>query len=83
MPPILVETEHLTKAYPRTDGESLVLSDDVRTIAHFSAHLEALHAGLRGRLASMRFARNEEFANVGDPVVDGDVIALIPPVAGG
>jgi NitT/TauT family transport system ATP-binding protein len=27
MPPILVETEHLTKAYPRADGEALVLSD--------------------------------------------------------
>ena len=27
MPAILVETEHITKAYPRADGEALVLSD--------------------------------------------------------
>ena len=36
-----------------------------------------------GRLASVRFARNEEFAESRDAIAEGDVIALIPPVAGG
>jgi molybdopterin converting factor small subunit len=31
----------------------------------------------------VRLARNEEFARDEDPISDGDVIALIPPVAGG
>jgi molybdopterin converting factor small subunit len=31
----------------------------------------------------VRFARNEEFAQNADVLADGDVVALIPPVAGG
>jgi molybdopterin converting factor subunit 1 len=53
------------------------------TIAELAAFLQAHQPALAGRLASVRFARNEEFAHDGDVVADGDVIALIPPVAGG
>jgi len=35
------------------------------------------------RLRYVRFARNEEFAQPSDLIAEGDVIALIPPVAGG
>lgn len=33
--------------------------------------------------ASLRVAVNGSYANPGDPVVAGDEVALIPPVAGG
>lgn len=63
--------------------ESLELPPHVTTIDGLAAHLAALHAALDGRLGYVRFARNEEFALAGDPIADGDTIALIPPVAGG
>lgn len=63
--------------------EKLSLPAGVATIASLAAHLAKLHPELEGRLSPVRFARNEEFAALEDAVADGDVIALIPPVAGG
>lgn len=63
--------------------EPLELPADVSTVEALSAHLAHVHPTLEGRLDAVRFARNEEFARKGDPIADGDVIALIPPVAGG
>jgi sulfur-carrier protein len=54
-----------------------------RTIAELRAWLEKNRPALAGRLGSVRFARNEQFAVDDDPIQEGDVIALIPPVAGG
>jgi molybdopterin converting factor small subunit len=34
-------------------------------------------------MTTLRVARNELFAEPGDRIEDGDVLALIPPVAGG
>lgn len=65
------------------DEEPLVLPAGVTSIAALAEHLAAVHEPLRGRLGAVRFARNEEFAKPGDDIADGDVIALIPPVAGG
>lgn len=65
------------------DEEKIDLPSSVTTIATLSSHLASRHPALEGRLAPVRFARNEEFAKNEDPVADGDVIALIPPVAGG
>ncbi len=65
------------------DEESIPLPTDVRTIDALAAHLALRHPALEGRLGPVRFARNEEFARGADAVTDGDVIALIPPVAGG
>lgn len=53
------------------------------TIADVAVFLQQRHPALAGRLGAVRFARNEEFAHEGDGVADGDVLALIPPVAGG
>jgi molybdopterin converting factor subunit 1 len=53
------------------------------TIAELASFLEQHQPALAGRLKSVRFARNEEFALSSDAVAHGDVIALIPPVAGG
>ena len=63
--------------------ERLELPAGVTTIDALASHLVAIHPELEGRLAPVRFARNEEFATMRDPVAPGDVIALIPPVAGG
>jgi molybdopterin synthase sulfur carrier subunit len=63
--------------------ERLELPPHVTTIEALAAHLVEVHPALAGRLSPVRFARNEEFASVRDPVAQGDVIALIPPVAGG
>ena len=66
-----------------TSSEELALPESVRTVAELRAALEELRPLLRGRLDAVRFARNEEFCAISDPVVAGDVIAIIPPVAGG
>jgi sulfur-carrier protein len=63
--------------------ETIELPDRVRTIGEFCDHLAAHHRAYAERRASVRVARNEAFASDADPVGDGDVIALIPPVAGG
>jgi molybdopterin converting factor subunit 1 len=65
------------------DEEALDLPAEIRTVDALAAHLAARHASLEGRLRSVRFARNEEFAQGGDALQEGDVVALIPPVAGG
>ena len=65
------------------DEERIDLPAAVATIDALAKHLSTVHPSLEGRLGYVRFARNEEFAQGTDPVTDGDVIALIPPVAGG
>jgi molybdopterin converting factor subunit 1 len=41
------------------------------------------HAGLRRMSGSMRIAVNEELAEEDERLEDGDVVAFLPPVAGG
>lgn len=65
------------------DEEKLVLPPEVATIDRLSAFLEERHAALAGRLGAVRFARNETFADAAERLAEGDVVALIPPVAGG
>jgi molybdopterin synthase sulfur carrier subunit len=63
--------------------EAIELPPSVRSIGGFAAFIEARHPALAGRLGAVRFARNETFASLEETVEEGDVIALIPPVAGG
>lgn len=63
--------------------EELRLPEGVRQLSDFAAHLSVLYPALRGQLGSVRFARNEAFAALSEPIADGDTIAVIPPVAGG
>jgi len=65
------------------EDESIELSAAVVTIADLAAFLARHHPSLSGRLGSVRFARNETFAANDEVLADGDVVALIPPVAGG
>jgi len=64
-------------------SESYALPEDVKTIADLRAHLAARYPALVRGLPSVRFARNETFAEESEVIAGGDVIALIPPVAGG
>lgn len=63
--------------------ESILLDADVRTISDLRLALTRRLPALLGRLEGVRFARNLEFVTDSDEVRDGDVIAVIPPVAGG
>jgi sulfur-carrier protein len=63
--------------------ERLELPASVATVGQLAAHLESRLPALAGRLGSVRFARNEEMASPSTALASGDVIALIPPVAGG
>lgn len=63
--------------------EERELPPDVRTVGDVARHLESVHAPLEGRLGAVRLARNEVFADAGEAIAEGDVIALIPPVSGG
>jgi len=65
------------------DEERIELPADVKTIADLAAFLAEHRPPLAGRLGAVRFARNETFAFDDEPIAAGDVIALIPPVAGG
>ncbi len=63
--------------------EVLELPADVRTVKEFCNYLAARHIAYAERRLYIRVARNELFAHETDPLAEGDVLALIPPVAGG
>lgn len=45
--------------------------------------LVAIHPNLAPGRAYVRFARNADYADAATPLVDGDEVAIIPPVSGG
>jgi molybdopterin converting factor subunit 1 len=59
---------------------SLPSSSSVTTLLSRSTKA---HQRLRGMSDSMRIAVNEELAGEDDRLADGDVVAFLPPVAGG
>jgi molybdopterin synthase sulfur carrier subunit len=63
--------------------ESLDLPAAVCTVEELADHLATRHRAFADRRTHVRIARNEAFALASDLLADGDVIALIPPVAGG
>jgi len=65
------------------DGEELDLPPGVVTVRDFVARLEEVRPALAGRMGYVRIARNETFAPPDERLAEGDVLALIPPVAGG
>lgn len=67
-----------------TSEETLeVAESSVLTIGDLATRLVDLHPELRGHLASVRFALNESFVDSAAALVNGDTVALIPPVSGG
>jgi molybdopterin synthase sulfur carrier subunit len=65
------------------EEEEIVLPDGVDTVSAFVAWIQAERGELLGRMGSVRIARNEAFASGTEKLAAGDVLALIPPVAGG
>ncbi len=65
------------------DAEGMELPATVGCVRDFVAFLEEARPALAGRMGHVRIARNEAFASPDEPVTEGDVLALIPPVAGG
>jgi sulfur-carrier protein len=63
--------------------EALDLPESVRTVGDLASHIVSVHPALADRLAPVRWARNEEFVTASAPLTAGDVVALLPPVAGG
>jgi molybdopterin synthase sulfur carrier subunit len=63
--------------------ESLAIPDDVLTVGALADQLAMRHPAFADRRGYVRIARNEAFVRDQEPLADGDVIALIPPVAGG
>jgi len=64
-------------------GEESFELETGATIASARAAIEARHPALRATDARLRVAKNESFALDAEAIAHGDVIALIPPVAGG
>jgi molybdopterin converting factor subunit 1 len=52
-------------------------------VAACKSALGERYPNLAARMKSVRIARNERFAEDHERIVEGDVLAVIPPVAGG
>jgi molybdopterin converting factor subunit 1 len=63
--------------------EPLDLPPAVGTVGDLALYVAERHPALSGRLAQVRFARNEEFVDSSAVLAAGDVVAVLPPVAGG
>lgn len=63
--------------------ETLELPRDVATVGDFAGYLVRTMPGFAERRSHVRIARNEAFAADDERLAEGDVLALIPPVAGG
>jgi molybdopterin converting factor subunit 1 len=66
-----------------TGEERVELGTEGTLVSELLSELEGRHAALRGRLASVRVAVNEEFTEPSARLGGGEVVALIPPVSGG
>jgi molybdopterin converting factor subunit 1 len=63
--------------------ELIVLPAHACTVADVRALVAGRHRAYAEGADCVRVARNEAFADDGEAVVEGDVIALMPPMAGG
>jgi molybdopterin converting factor subunit 1 len=63
--------------------EQVELPKDVLTVRDFVSFIQRARPTLAGKLASVRIALDEAFAKDSDALSGVQVIALIPPVAGG
>lgn len=65
-----------------TDAEEVVLAGP-RSVGALVDRSMRAHQGLRAMASTMRVAVNEEIAAADRPLAEGDVVAFLPPVAGG
>jgi molybdopterin converting factor subunit 1 len=66
-----------------TSRDELELDETTVSLRDLLAVLAHKHPRLAGKLGPVRVAQNESFAELDAKLSPGDVIALIPPVAGG
>lgn len=69
-----------------TGDEEISLPDDVNTLEHLVIWLSKLGPGYREALTDLsviRFAVNQEFADLNQPITNDDEVAVFPPVTGG
>ena len=59
------------------------LPPEITRVQDFQDHLARTLPGFAERRSHVRIARNEVFADGSEALREGDVLALIPPVAGG
>jgi molybdopterin synthase sulfur carrier subunit len=65
------------------ESDDLVLPPEVIRVADLPGFLPTFRPLLHGALGSVRIAVGDEFAAPDRELVDGDVVALLPPVSGG
>jgi molybdopterin converting factor subunit 1 len=65
------------------ESEDVELPADVTRVADLARFLPTLRPLLAGTLGSVRIAVGDEFASPERELVEGDVVALLPPVSGG
>lgn len=63
--------------------ESAQLPGDVTTVADLVDWLVRRYPQLEPHQGSLRVAKNEAFAGSRESIAENDVLAIIPPVAGG
>jgi sulfur-carrier protein len=61
----------------------VALPSEVRDVGSLRRWVAIRFPGIEGKLTSVRFAINEEFADDTRALAEADVVALIPPVCGG
>lgn len=66
-----------------TKQHTLDVTDDTLTLREAVALLKQQYPVLEGRLATVAYAVNDEFARPDQTLHHGDRIALLPPVSGG
>jgi molybdopterin synthase catalytic subunit/molybdopterin converting factor small subunit len=64
-------------------AEDLLELPEGATAGNVFEHYAVAFPQLRGMGRSIVLARNHEFSSAGQPVFDGDEVALLPPVSGG
>jgi molybdopterin converting factor subunit 1 len=66
-----------------TSRERIEVDEATICLADLLVLLARRHPRLEGKLGAVRVAQNESFADLDARLAPNDVIALIPPVAGG
>lgn len=65
------------------DSDEVELPPDVSRVADLARFLPTFRPSLAGALGGVRIAVGDEFATPDRELVEGDVVALLPPVSGG